>query len=71
MFDRILREIFHSLSVDSDVAPRSLLCLTELSVSHGDERFEVPEEKKCLNHAACENGNKSFGHAYQQKYCTS
>lgn len=29
-------------------------------VSHGDERFEVPEEKKkCFDSTACEDGNKS------------
>jgi len=33
--------------------------LIELSVSHGDERFEVPGEKKCFN-LACENRNKNL-----------
>jgi len=43
--------------------------LVELSVSYGDGRFEVSEEKKCFN-LACENGNKNSD-MYQQKYWTS
>jgi len=46
-----------------------MIHLVELSVSHGDGRFEVPGEKKCFN-LACENGNKNLI-MYQQKYWTS